>query len=179
VSEALLITDFQNDFTPGGALGVEGGDEIADRVNELAASGRFDLVVASRDWHPPDHSSFQEQGGIWPVHCVQGTEGAELHPSLDRSHVDIVYDKGKDQATDGYSNFETDDLHEILRERGIDKLTVVGLTTDYCVKESVLGARRLGYEVDVDASAIRAVDREPGDGDRAIDEMRAAGADVS
>jgi nicotinamidase/pyrazinamidase len=110
---------------------------------------------------------------------VQGTEGAELHPSLDRSHVDLVYDKGQNQATDGYSNFETDDLHEVLRERGIDKLTVVGLTTDYCVKDSVLGARRLGYEVDVDASAIRAVNREPGDGERAIEEMRAAGANVS
>ena len=179
MAEALLIVDFQNDFTPGGALGVEGGDEIAERVNELAASERFGLVVASRDWHPADHGSFTEQGGIWPVHCVQGTEGAELHPSLDRDSVDLVYDKGQNQATDGYSNFETDDLHEILRERGVDKLTVVGLATDYCVKNSVLDARRLGYEVEVEAAAIRAVDVQPGDGERAIAEMRAAGAVVS
>ena len=179
MADALLIVDFQNDFTPGGALGVEGGDEIAPRVNELAASGRFDLVVASRDWHPPHHSSFEEQGGIWPVHCVQGTEGAELHPSLDRDHVDIVYEKGQRQETDGYSNFETLDLHEMLQERGVDRLTVAGLATDYCVKHSVLDARRLGYEVDVVADAIRAVDREPGDGERAIEAMRAAGANVS
>ena len=179
MSEALLIVDFQNDFTPGGALAVEGGDQIAARVNELAASGRFDLVVASRDWHPPEHGSFAAQGGSWPVHCVQDTQGAELHPSLERSHVDIVYDKGQDPETDGYSNFEVPDLDRILRERGIDKLTVVGLATDYCVKNTVLDALRLGYEVDVDLDAIRAVDVEPGDGERAIEEMRAAGASVN
>ena len=179
MADALLIVDFQNDFTPGGALGVEGGDEIAARVNELAASGGFDLVVASRDWHPPHHSSFEEQGGIWPVHCVQGTEGAELHPSLDLGNVDLVFDKGQAQDTDGYSNFETPALHEILRERGIGRLTVAGLATDYCVKDSVLDARKLGYEVDVEGDAIRAVDREPGDGERAIEAMRAAGANVS
>ena len=179
MGEALLIVDFQNDFTPGGALGVEGGDAIADRVNELAASGRFDIVVASRDWHPRDHWSFEEQGGIWPVHCVQGTAGAELFPGLDRDNVDLVYDKGQTNETEGYSDFETPELHEILRERGIDKITVVGLATDYCVRHSVLDARKLGYEVDVDAGAIRAVDREPGDGDRAIEQMRAAGAHVS
>jgi nicotinamidase/pyrazinamidase len=179
MAEALLIVDFQNDFTAGGALAVEGGDDIADRVNELAASGRFDFVVASRDWHPRDHWSFEEQGGIWPVHCVQGTNGAELHPSLDRSNVDLVFDKGQTNATEGYSDFETPELHEILRERGIDTLTVVGLATDYCVRHSVVDARELGYEVDVDASAIRAVDVEPGDGERAIEAMRAAGATVS
>jgi nicotinamidase-related amidase len=179
MGEALLIVDFQNDFTPGGALGVEGGDEIAEHVNELAASGRFDFVVASRDWHPRHHNSFEERGGIWPVHCVQGTEGAELHPGLDREHVDLVYDKGMDPNTDGYSNFETPDLDRTLRERGIDRLTVVGLATDYCVKNSVLDARRLGYEVEVDTEGIRAVDREPGDGERAIEEMRAAGATVT
>jgi nicotinamidase/pyrazinamidase len=179
VAEALLIVDFQNDFVPGGALAVVGGDEIAGRVNELAASDRFDYVVASRDWHPPDHWSFKEQGGIWPVHCVQDTPGAELHADLDRSNVDLVYDKGQTNETEGYSDFETPALHEVLQERGVDKLTVVGLATDYCVKHSVLDARKLGYAVDVDASAIRAVEVEPGDGDRAIAEMRAAGANVS
>jgi nicotinamidase/pyrazinamidase len=136
------------------------------------------MVVASRDWHPRDHWSFAEQGGVWPVHCVQGSEGAELHPSLDQSNVDVVYDKGQDNTTEGYSDFETPALHEILRDRGIDRLTVVGLATDYCVKHTVIDARKLGYEVDVDASAIRAVDVQPGDGERAIEAMREAGATV-
>src|SRR4051794_23984462 len=94
MAEALLIIDFQNDFTPGGALGVEGGDEIAGRLNELALDPRFELVAATRDWHPADHGSFREQGGIWPVHCVAGTEGAELHSGLHRSRLDAVVDKG-------------------------------------------------------------------------------------
>src|ERR687895_326538 len=95
--EALIIVDFQNDFTPGGALGVPDGDEIAGRINELAAEPRFELVIATRDWHPRDHGSFEELGGIWPVHCVQGTEGAELHPALERAEVDLVFDKGQNQ----------------------------------------------------------------------------------
>jgi nicotinamidase/pyrazinamidase len=176
--EALVIVDFQNDFTPGGALGVPGGDAIAGRVNELAADERFDLVVATRDWHPPDHGSFTEQGGIWPVHCVQGTVGAELYPGLDRSQVDVVVDKGQPRDTEGYSAFQETTLEDLLRERGIDRLTVVGLATDYCVKNTVLDARRLGLDVHVDEAAIAAVDVEPGDGERAIDEMRAAGATV-
>ena len=174
-----MIVDFQNDFTPGGALGVPDGDRIADRVNELAADDRFDLVVATRDWHPPDHGSFTEQGGIWPVHCVRETPGAAFHPGLDQSHVDVVVDKGQPRDTEGYSGFEGTKLEDLLRERGVDKLTVVGLATDYCVKNTVLDARRLGIDVDVDASAVRAVDVEPGDGERAFDEMRAAGARVS
>src|SRR4051794_39455894 len=179
MAEALVIVDFQNDFTPGGALAVAGGDEIAERVNELAADDRFDLVVATRDWHPRDHGSFHEKGGPWPVHCVQGTEGAELHPSLDRSRVDVVVDKGQDPATEGYSGFEATNLEELLRERDVDRLTVVGLATDVCVKNTVLDARRLGFEVTVDPDAVRAVDVNPGDGERALEAMRAAGAAVS
>jgi nicotinamidase/pyrazinamidase len=179
MAEALVIVDFQNDFTPGGALGVPEGDRIAERVNQLADDDRFDLVVATRDWHPADHGSFTERGGIWPGHCVQGTPGAELYPGLDQSHVDMVVDKGQDPGTEGYSAFDATKLEDLLRERGIDRITVVGLATDYCVKNTVLDARRLGIGVDVDASAIRAVDVEPGDGERAIDEMRAAGARVS
>jgi nicotinamidase/pyrazinamidase len=177
--EALVIVDFQNDFTPGGALGVPEGDQIADRVNELAADDRFDLVVATRDWHPADHGSFSERGGIWPVHCVQGTPGAELYPGLDQARVDVVVDKGQDPDTEGYSGFQATNLADLLRERGIDRITVVGLATDYCVKNTVLDARALGLDVHVDESAVRAVDVKPGDGQRAIDEMRAAGADVS
>jgi nicotinamidase/pyrazinamidase len=179
VAEALLIVDFQNDFTPGGALGVDGGDEIAGRLNELAADARFEVVVATRDWHPPDHGSFREQGGIWPVHCVQRTEGAELHPGLDRTRVDVVVDKGQDPDADGYSGFEATLLEELLRARGVDHVTIGGIATDYCVKNTALDALRLGFGVTVDREAVRGVEVEPGDSERALDEIRAAGGSVS
>jgi len=179
MAEALVIVDFQNDFTPGGALAVAGGDDIAERVNELAADARFELVVATRDWHPRDHGSFDERGGPWPVHCVQGTEGAELHPSLDRSKVDVVIDKGQDPATEGYSGFEATDLEKLLRERRVDRLTIVGLATDVCVKNTALDALRKGFDVEIDRAAVRGVDVEPGDSDRALEEMRTAGATLS
>jgi nicotinamidase/pyrazinamidase len=178
VSEALLVIDFQNDFTPGGALAVAQGDEIAERINELAASGRFDLVVATRDWHPPTHGSFEQEGGPWPVHCVQGSHGAELHAALDRSRIDQVVDKGQDPNTEGYSGFQDTPLAELLREHGIDSVTVVGLATDYCVKNTALDALREGLKVTVDSSAARGVDVNPGDSERALDELRAAGAEV-
>jgi nicotinamidase/pyrazinamidase len=178
VPRALIIVDFQNDFSPGGALAVRDGDAIAGRVDELARSGDFDLVVATRDWHPPDHGSFTAQGGPWPVHCVQGTDGAELHPGLDRALVDVVVDKGQDPGTEGYSGFEGTRLDELLRERGIDDVTVVGLATDYCVKNTALDALRGGFAVTVDATAARPVDVQPGDGERALDEIRAAGGRV-
>ena len=101
MGEALLITDFQNDFTPGGALPVTDGDAIAGRVQELIDSGDFDLVVATRDWHPPNHASFAAQGGPWPPHCVQGTPGAELHDSLDRAKVDVIIDAGYEPDLEG------------------------------------------------------------------------------
>src|SRR3954449_6653175 len=127
MGEALLIIDFQNDFVPGGALPVPDGDRIAPRVNELAEPGAFDLIVATRDWHPPDHNSFREQGGPWPPHCVQGTEGAELYPSLERSQVDVVVDAGYRPDLEGYSGFEETDLERVLRDHHIDNATVVGL----------------------------------------------------
>jgi nicotinamidase/pyrazinamidase len=179
MAEALLIVDFQNDFTPGGALGVDGGDEIAARLNELAADARFELVVATRDWHPPDHGSFREQGGIWPVHCVQGTPGAELHPDLDRTLVNVVVDKGQDVAADGYSGFEATLLEELLRAQGVDHVTIGGIATDYCVKNTALDALRLGFGVTVDSAAVRGVEVTPGDSERALDEIRAAGGQVS
>jgi nicotinamidase/pyrazinamidase len=178
VAEALVIVDFQNDFTPGGALPVAGGDEIAAHINELAASGGYDIVIATRDWHPPDHASFEERGGIWPVHCVQGTHGAELHPALEQAHIDIVIDKGQDDSTDGYSGFEGTRLDELLRARDIDGITVVGLATDYCVKNTALDALGLGYGVDVDSEAVRGVEVEPGDSEQALDELAAAGAEI-
>jgi nicotinamidase/pyrazinamidase len=179
VAKALLIVDFQNDFTPGGALAVPGGDRIADRINQLAASGQFDLVVATRDWHPRDHGSFEENGGPWPVHCVQGTEGAKLHPALDRSKIDLVIDKGQDSATEGYSGFEATDLAELLREYDVDEVLVVGLATDYCVKNTALDALREGFTVTVDSSAVRGVEVNEGDSERALEEIRDAGGAVS
>jgi nicotinamidase/pyrazinamidase len=156
MSDALLIVDFQNDFTPGG-----------------------DLVVATRDWHPADHGSFSEQGGIWPVHCVQGTPGAELNDALDRTRVDVIVDKGQDPGTEGYSGFEATGLESLLRERGVDRVTIGGLATDYCVKNTALDALRLGFDVTVDGAAVRGVEVEPGDSERALDEVRAAGGTVS
>lgn len=159
--QALVIVDFQNDFTPpGGALAVPEGDEIAGRLNELAGSDGFDLVVATRDWHPPDHSSFADQGGPWPVHCVQGTEGAELHPALDRERVDVVLDKGQDRDTPGYSALERPDLGRLLAERGIDSVYLAGLATNICVRGTALDALAEGYAVTVDTQASRGVDAE-------------------
>jgi nicotinamidase/pyrazinamidase len=179
VSQALVIVDFQNDFCPGGALAVPDGDAIAGRLNELAGSGDFDLVVATRDWHPPDHGSFAEQGGPWPVHCVAGTEGAELNHALDPTPIDAIVDKGQDRDTEGYSGFEGTQLADLLRERGVDHVTVVGLATDYCVKNTALDALREGFTVTVDSTATRGVDVQPGDSERALDEVRAAGASVA
>jgi nicotinamidase/pyrazinamidase len=179
VSEALVIVDYQNDFNPGGALAVTGGDEIAARINALAADDRFELVVATRDWHPPGHGSFTEQGGVWPVHCVAGTPGAELHPALDAARVDVIVDKGQDAATEGYSGFQDTNLEALLREHGIDRVTVVGLATDYCVKNTALDALRDGFHVTVDSTATRGVEVAPGDSERALDELREAGASIA
>lgn len=178
MAEALLIIDFQNDFCPGGALAVPRGDEIAPRVKELIDSGRFDYVFATRDWHPADHHSFQAQGGPWPPHCVQGSDGAELHSSLDRSKIDVVVDAGFRPELEGYSGFEETNLEAALRERGIDKVTVVGLATDYCVRATALDAVHEGFDVTIDSAGVRGIDVEPGDSDRALDELRAAGATV-
>ncbi|HEX6020961.1 MAG TPA: bifunctional nicotinamidase/pyrazinamidase [Solirubrobacter sp.] len=175
MARALVIVDFQNDFTPGGALAVPDGDAIADRINELAASGDYDLVVATRDWHPPNHRSFAEQGGPWPVHCVAGTEGAQLHPALDTSKVDVIVDKGQSPDTDGYSGFEGTNLESLLRERGITQVTIVGLATDYCVKNTALDALRAGFQVTIDTNAVRGVEVQEGDSERALAEVRAAG----
>ena len=187
--DALLIVDFQNDFCPGGALPVAEGDRIAGPVNALLDS--FDLVVATRDWHPPDHGSFvgvevdadkwrgADPPSIWPVHCVQGTDGAELHPALDRAKIDVVIDKGQDPNSQGYSGFQDTTLAELLRERGVERLFVTGLATDYCVKNTVLDARRIGFEVTVVEDAVRGVDVEPGDSERALEEMEGAGAELA
>jgi nicotinamidase/pyrazinamidase len=179
MAEALLIIDYQNDFAaPDGALSVAGGDEIAPRINELAADRRFAFVAATRDWHPADHASFVAEGGPWPPHCVQGSPGAQLHPALDASRIGAVVDAGSDRDAPGYSGFERTDLEQILRDHGIDALTIVGLATDYCVKETALEALRLGFAVTVDTSAVRPVEVQPGDGERALAEIASAGGTI-
>ena len=187
--DALLIVDFQNDFTPGGALPVAHGDEIAGPINELLDS--FDLVIATRDWHRADHGSFAgvevdpaewrgaDPPSIWPVHCVEGTRGAELHPDLEQAKVDVVIDKGQDSNSQGYSGFQDTRLGDLLRERGVDRLFVTGLATDYCVKNTVLDARREGFDVTVIEDAVRGVEVEPGDSERALEEMQRAGAHLA
>ena len=179
MAEALIIVDFQNDFTPGGALAVPEGHAIAEHVNALAADPRFELVVATRDWHPPDHGSFERHGGPWPVHCVQDTPGAELHPDLDHERLDVIIDKGHNPDTEGYSGFDETELEQLLRERGIDHVTIVGLATDYCVKNTALDALRHGFDVTVDSAGVRGVEVQPGDSERALEELRGAGATVT
>jgi nicotinamidase/pyrazinamidase len=171
---ALVIVDFQNDFCPGGALAVDGGDEIAEPINELAR--RVPTVVATRDWHPPDHASFETEGGPWPIHCVQGSDGAQFHPNLDTQPIDAVVDVGSGRDDEGYSGFEKSELERILRDRGAERLIVTGIATDYCVRATVLDACGLGFDVTVVEDAIRAVNVDPGDDRRAIEEMKAAGA---
>jgi nicotinamidase/pyrazinamidase len=177
VAKALLIIDFQNDFTSGGALAVPGGDEIAEPVKRLV--GEFDHVLATRDWHPPDHASFETQGGPWPVHCVQGTHGAELHPAMRDIEVEAIVDVGVEREDEGYSGFEKSKLSDLLREKGVDRVAVVGLATDYCVRASAIDACREGFETTVVTDAIRAVEVEPGDGERALEDMRRAGAKLA
>ena len=187
--DVLLIVDFQNDFAPGGALPVADGDRIAGPINELLDS--FDLVIATRDWHPADHCSFEgvevepekwrgaDPPSIWPVHCVENTPGAQLHSALEQAKVDVVIDKGQDPNSQGYSAFQDTRLGEVLRERGVDRLFVAGLATDYCVKNTVLDARRLGFDVTVIEDAVRGVDVTPGDSERALEDMERAGAEIS
>jgi nicotinamidase/pyrazinamidase len=173
----LLIVDVQHDFLPGGALGVPRGDEVVAPLVELA--GEVDVVVASRDWHPPEHCSFRARGGPWPPHCVAGTEGAELHPAIAELAVDHVADKGTDPDQEAYSAFAAPGLADELRRRGVTRLLVGGLATDYCVRASALDALAAGFEVAVVEEAVRAVEVAPGDGERALGEIRRAGGRVS
>ena len=185
---ALLVLDVQNDFAdPGGSLYVRGGEQVVDVVNrevELALRAGAP-VIYTQDWHPETTPHFEKDGGIWPVHCVQDSWGAELHPRL-RVEGDAL-SKGTG-GEDGYSGFsvrdpqsgerEDTELEGLLRQRGTQRLVLVGLATDYCVKESALDAADLGFEVTVLRDAVRAVNLNAGDGDRALDEMRRAGARV-
>jgi len=169
--DALVVVDVQNDFCPGGSLPVAEGDRVVPVVNRLAP--RFATLVTTQDSHPGDHSSFAEQGGPWPVHCVEGTPGWELHPDL-RVTPDFEVRKGRDRELDGYTGW-TSELAQFLRERGVRRVVIVGLALDYCVRATALDARAAGWETIVLTDATRPVEVEPGDGKRALDALRAAG----
>ncbi len=179
---ALLVVDVQNDFCPGGALGVPDGDTILPRVNR--AIGLFVRrglpVLATRDWHPKVTKHFKEFGGAWPAHCVQGTKGARLHPKLRLPKDAVILSKGMDPDQDSYSGFQAlnpagRDLESVIRDLGVDEFYICGLATDYCVRATALDAGRRGLHPRVLGDAIRGVDVKPGDSDAAIEEMRAAG----
>lgn len=174
--EALIIVDMQNDFCSGGALAVPDGDAVIDLVNRLAEEMPY--VVATRDWHPPDHWSFGAQGGPWPVHCVRDTPGAQFHERLDASRIDAIVDCGRTPDKEGYSGFEDTELEQLLRDRDVETVHVGGLALDYCVKETALDAARAGFNVIVHRDATRPVEVQAGDGDRAVAELRAAGVKV-
>jgi nicotinamidase/pyrazinamidase len=173
-STGLIVVDVQNDFCPGGALGVADGDRLAPAI--AAAAEAAGTVVATRDLHPAGHVSFAERGGLWPAHCVAGTPGAELHPSVSGMRFDRVQDKGTEPDREAYSGFDGTDLAEYLRGRGVKRVLVAGLATDYCVRATALDAIREGFDTTVLTDAVAAVDVEPGDGERALAEVRDAGA---
>lgn len=195
--KAFLIVDLQNDFLPGGALGVENGDQIVPIINKLQEV--FSLVIASKDWHPPNHTSFasthkRKPGEVitidgieqilWPDHCVQGTWGAEFTPLLQTEKITKVFYKGVDPRIDSYSafydnkNLRSTGLAEYLRDMAVDEIYIAGLTTDYCVKYSVLDASKLGFKINVILDGCRGIDLKPGNVDAAIHKIQAAGAEV-
>jgi nicotinamidase/pyrazinamidase len=177
--QALIVVDVQNDFCPGGSLAVAHGDEVVPPLNKLIAEflQRGDPVFKTRDWHPPKTKHFADFGGTWPVHCVQGTKGAEFHADLtDDPRIQIISKGLGDENS--YSAFDRTDLAEQLRKLGVDEVLVGGLATDYCVKNTALDALKEGFAVKALTNAMRPVDLQPGDGDRAIEEMRRAGAEI-
>ena len=196
--KALILIDIQRDFLPGGALAVADGDAVVPVANELI--DQHELVIATQDWHPADHRSFasQHEGRepgevidldgldqvLWPDHCVQGTDGAAFAPGLDVDRIDHVVRKGTDRDVDSYSGFfdnarrKRTELEDLLHRLDVDEVELVGLATDYCVQFTALDAADLGFRTAVVAAGCRAVDLVAGDGDRALDAMRAAGVDV-
>lgn len=172
-TDVLLVVDPQNDFLPGGSLAVPNGNRIFEPINRLMPL--FPLVVASRDWHPRNHSYFQVYGGPWPYHCIAGTPGAQFSPLLNAAEIDEVVSKGTDPATDGYSAFAGTALAERLHAHGVRRIFIAGIATDYCVKNTTLDARDAGFDAVVVSDAVAAIGLAPGDEDRAIQAMRARG----
>lgn len=178
-SDALVIVDVQHDFLPGGALAVPDGDAVvpllADWARKFHDQGL--PVVASRDWHPPDHCSFEAAGGPWPPHCVAGTPGAELHPDLRLPEGVRIVDKAQTPDKDAYSAFEGTDLDAWLRQRGVKRIFMGGLATEYCVLNSALDALQNGYELVVLQDAVRPIDAAQGDA--ALDSLQEKGASLA
>jgi nicotinamidase/pyrazinamidase len=181
---ALIVVDMQNDFCPGGALAVAGGDEIVPVINIylefFREAGR--CIITSRDWHPLETRHFRKFGGIWPEHCVQGSFGAEFHAGLNLASDTLVFSKGIDPDRDDYSALQARDdsgepMYEYLKRTDVREIYVCGLATDYCVLKTVLDALSHGFSVKVLADAIRGVELNEGDSERAIGEMSRAGAD--
>ena len=172
-TDALVIVDPQNDFLPGGSLAVADGNRIFEPINRIMPL--FSHVLATRDWHPEDHAYFQVNGGPWPFHCLADTEGAEFSPLLNTEPIELVMSKGTDPQTDGYSAFAGTDLTDQLRNRGIDRLFICGLATDYCVKMTSLEAKENGFEPVVLTDAIAAVGVEPHHEAEALETMRRSG----
>lgn len=179
--DGLLIVDMQVDFLPGGLLPLEDGLEIMPLINRwIAAAQEADVpVFASRDYHPSAHCSFEEHGGPWPVHCVRGTEGGEIHPDVNLPSDAIVVDKGGDPEKEAYSAFDGTDLGDRMRSAGVNRVWVCGVALDYCVRASVLdGLKEPGLEIHLILDGTRGANVQPGDGERAVAEMQAAGAKV-
>ena len=177
--QALIVVDVQNDFCPGGTLAVPHGDEVVEPLNQVIDEflERGAPVYKSRDWHTPTTKHFAAYGGTWPVHCVQNTKGAEFHPALrDDPRIEVI-SKGLGDK-DCYSAFDETDLASELHAQSVEEVVVGGLATDYCVKNTVLDALKNGFKVKALEDAMRPVEVQPGDGDRAIEEMRAAGAEI-
>jgi nicotinamidase/pyrazinamidase len=184
--DALIMVDVQNDFCPGGTLAVEDGDRVVPVLNRYI--DRFSKaglpIFATRDWHPPKTSHFNTGGGPWPPHCIQGSKGAEFHPDLKLPPDTVVVSAGMGPDEDGYSGFlgindEGVKLVDLLRARGVERIFVGGLATDYCVKHTVLDGRRENFKVVLLTDAVRGVNLQPGDSERAIAEMRHAGAEIA
>lgn len=175
---ALVIVDLQNDFCPGGSLAVPDGDKIVPVVNRLINTFKEAglPIIATRDWHPADHCSFQEQGGPWPPHCIQDTKGAEFHPDFKLPSEATVISKASSKEKDAYSGFDGTDLAPHLRQDGVDTIVVCGLATDYCVKATALDGLEEGFNVTVLEDAIRGVNVKPDDSEKALAEMKTGGA---
>lgn len=169
--KALLVVDVQNDFCPGGSLAVPQGDKVVPVINMLM--GKFDIIVASKDWHPSQTVHFQK----WPVHCVQSSTGAEFHPLLHSAKIQQVFLKGTGNKDDGYSAYEATNLNlqEYLASKNVTEIYVTGLATDYCVRASALDAAKSGLITYVVTDAVAAVNLQPTDGEKALDEMKRAG----
>lgn len=177
---ALIVVDIQNDFTPGGALPVKGGDEVIGPMNAyirlFKKKGR--PIIFTRDWHPPNHVSFKDRGGPWPPHCVQGTKGAEFHPALKLPDDAVIISKGFDPEKEAYSGFAGTNLSEVLKAMRIRKLFIGGLATDYCVKNTVIDALNEGFFVYFLSDASKGVDVSVGDSEKAMEEMVLSGARI-